>query len=60
MALEIYKKEKGLIDLVILDLDMPGIGDYRCMEELLKMDPEIKIVAKFGPKKACLSSMGAS
>jgi CheY-like chemotaxis protein len=47
-ALEIYDKENGKIDLVILDLNMPGMGGRRCLEKLIKMDPTIKIIVASG------------
>ena len=47
-ALEIFRIEKERIDLVILDLSMPGMGGDRCLEELLKIDPEIKIIITSG------------
>jgi CheY-like chemotaxis protein len=34
-ALQIYRKEQSRIDLVILDLTMPGMGAWKCLEELL-------------------------
>jgi len=43
-AIEIYKREKGRIDLVILDIGMPGMGGYKCLQELLKINPEIKVI----------------
>jgi CheY-like chemotaxis protein len=47
-ALEIYDKENGKIDLVILDLNMPGMGGRRCLENLKKMDPTVKIIVASG------------
>ena len=47
-AIEIYEKEKELIDLVILDVGMPGIGGHKCLEHLLKIDPGIKVVIATG------------
>jgi PAS domain S-box-containing protein len=41
-ALQMYAARKQPIDLVILDLIMPGIGGKRCLEELLRMDPDVK------------------
>ena len=34
--------------LIILDLIMPGMGGRRCLEELLKIDPQAKIVIASG------------
>jgi PAS domain S-box-containing protein len=47
-ALEIYRKSPTLFDLVIMDLIMPGIGGKRCMEEILRVNPEAKIVVASG------------
>ena len=47
-AIEIYEKEKDRIDLVILDIGMPGIGGYKCLEQLIKIDPEIKVIVASG------------
>ena len=48
MAIEIYKKEKDRINLVILDIGMPGMGGYKCLEQLFKIDPEIKVIIASG------------
>jgi len=47
-AIEIYGKEKEHIDLVILDMGMPGIGGYKCLDHLLKIDPGIKVIIATG------------
>jgi PAS domain S-box-containing protein len=47
-ALEIYMKERQRISLVILDLVMPGISGKRCLEELLKIDPTVKVIVASG------------
>ncbi len=47
-AIDIYKREKARIDLVILDLAMPGMGGYRCFEELRALDPGLKVVVTSG------------
>ena len=38
-ALELYQREKETIDLVILDLIMPGMGGRRCLEEFMEINP---------------------
>ncbi len=47
-AIEIYKLEKDRIDLVVLDIGMPGMGGYKCLQELLKIDPEAKVIIATG------------
>ncbi len=45
-ALEAYRLEE--IDLVLLDLNMPGMGGHRCLQELLRVDPLVKVVIASG------------
>lgn len=47
-AIELYRKKQEQIDLVILDLVMPGMGGRRCLEELLKIDHRAKVVIASG------------
>ena len=47
-ALEIYRREKDKIHLIILDIIMPGIGGMRCLEGLQSIDPEVKVVIATG------------
>jgi len=47
-ALEIYSQKKEEINLVILDIIMPGIGGRRCLEKLLKMNPRVKVIIASG------------
>ena len=47
-ALKAFLRERRRIDLVILDLIMAGMGGKRCLEEMLKIDPEVKIVVMTG------------
>ncbi len=47
-ALERYEIDEERIDLVILDLNMPGMGGNRCLEELLKLDPKAKVIISSG------------
>jgi PAS domain S-box-containing protein len=43
-ALDIYAREKDRIDLVILDLIMPGMGGRECLAELLEINPLAKVI----------------
>lgn len=47
-ALEIYGKRGQEIDLVILDLIMPGMGGKKCLAALLERDPSVKVVIASG------------
>ena len=47
-GLERYRKEHKAIDLIILDLQMPGMGGKKCLEELLKVDPKARILIASG------------
>jgi two-component system, cell cycle sensor histidine kinase and response regulator CckA len=47
-ALEIYSAQKDNISLVILDLIMPGMGGNRCLEELLRIDPNVRVLVASG------------
>jgi CheY-like chemotaxis protein len=47
-AIKLYQKKQSEIDLVILDLNMPGIGGEKCLKELLNMDPKVKVIVSSG------------
>ncbi len=47
-ALEIYQEQDSPIDLVLLDLNMPGMGGHKCLQKLLRLDPQIKVVIASG------------
>ena len=47
-AIEVFKKHRARIDLVILDMHMPGMGGYDCLKELRIIDPEIKVIIASG------------
>ncbi|HMK33496.1 MAG TPA: PAS domain S-box protein [Desulfomonilaceae bacterium] len=47
-ALHMYERRTEQIDLVILDLIMPEMGGSRCLDELLKLDPQLKIIIASG------------
>jgi len=47
-ALEKYNAERDSISLVILDLFMPEMGGKECLRELLKMDPNVRILVASG------------
>lgn len=47
-ALRLYQDKKDEIDLVVLDLIMPVMGGKRCLEELLRIDPKVRVVIASG------------
>lgn len=47
-ALDIRADRGEEIDLVILDISMPGMGGRRCLVELLRSDPELKVLIASG------------
>ncbi|MBU1276504.1 MAG: response regulator [Proteobacteria bacterium] len=47
-ALDIYASRQQEIDLVILDLSMPGMGGQRCLEEILVVNPLARVVISSG------------
>ena len=47
-CLELYRQKQGQIDLVLLDIIMPGMGGKKCLEELLKENPQAKILIASG------------
>jgi two-component system cell cycle sensor histidine kinase/response regulator CckA len=47
-ALDMYSREPPKISLVILDLVMPQMGGEKCIEELLKIDPKVRVLIASG------------
>ncbi|MBU2551740.1 MAG: PAS domain S-box protein [Proteobacteria bacterium] len=47
-ALELFQGHGRDIDLVILDLGMPGMGGRQCLREILKLDPTAKVIIASG------------
>jgi two-component system, cell cycle sensor histidine kinase and response regulator CckA len=47
-ALEVYAGHREEISLIILDLIMPGMGGNCCLEELLRIDPDVKVLVASG------------
>jgi len=47
-ALEIYRNRGSDVSLILLDLVMHGMGGQQCLEELLKIDSDAKVVISSG------------
>ncbi|MBE9546115.1 MAG: response regulator, partial [Proteobacteria bacterium] len=47
-AIEVYEREGDRIALVIMDVGMPGMGGHRCLQELLKINLEAKVIITSG------------
>ncbi len=47
-ALRVYQQKGEEIDLVILDLGMPGMGGFKCLERLLALDPKARVIVASG------------
>jgi PAS domain S-box-containing protein len=47
-ALEIYNADKDKIDLIILDLIMPGKGGKKCLNDLVAINPRVKVLMTSG------------
>jgi CheY-like chemotaxis protein len=48
LALQMVEANPYRYDLVLLDVIMPGMGGERCLEELLKRVPELKVILVSG------------
>ncbi|MCB2188581.1 MAG: response regulator [Deltaproteobacteria bacterium] len=47
-ALEVYERRAPEIDLVVLDLGMPGMGGGKCLARLKEQDPGLKVLVASG------------
>jgi PAS domain S-box-containing protein len=47
-ALEICRQGPGKIDLVVLDLSMPGMGGAACLQEIKRAAPKVKVLVSSG------------
>lgn len=50
-GLDLYKAERQKIDLIILDMLMPVMNGKQCFEEMLKVDPAVKVILSSGFSK---------
>ncbi|MFH1136119.1 MAG: ATP-binding protein [Pseudomonadota bacterium] len=47
-ALEMIESKKERVDLVMLDLGMPGMGGVNCLKRLVKIRPGLKVIIASG------------
>ncbi|MFH1061084.1 MAG: response regulator [Pseudomonadota bacterium] len=60
-GLDIYAQQRDAIDLVVMDLSMPGMDGHQAMQKLLALSPEAKVIiasgySAFGQQQACLEA----
>ena len=63
-ALDFFQTRQNGVDLVILDLGMPGMGGLNCLREFRKIDPSLRVLiasgySANGPAKEGLESGAA-
>jgi len=47
-ALSLFAEKGRLVDMVILDLSMPGMGGRQCLEELMRINPAARVLISSG------------
>jgi len=47
-ALELFRSDEKRFDLVVLDMGMPGMGGQKCLEEMRRTDPDVKVLVVSG------------
>lgn len=55
-ALDRFQAEGGNIDLVLLDIDMPGLNGWDCLDRLRALHPDVKVLMVSGHLGEELSS----
>ena len=57
-AVELYRRHKNEIALVVLDIKMPKLDGWNAFQEMKKHDPEIKVIVATGyPNSEIRSAM---
>ncbi len=47
-AIDVFEKNRGEIDMIIMDMIMPGMGGGEAFDRLRKIDPRIKVLLSSG------------
>lgn len=47
-ALRVFQEHQEALALVLLDLNMPGMGGRKCLQELVATDPAVKVIISSG------------
>jgi CheY-like chemotaxis protein len=47
-ALELFRSDEKRFDLVVLDMGMPGMGGQKCLEEMKRRNPAVKVLVVSG------------
>jgi CheY-like chemotaxis protein len=47
-AVDIYRNSLNQIDIVVLDMIMPGMGGSETFDQLKEIDPEVKVLLSSG------------
>lgn len=47
-AIELFKRNDNSFDLVLMDYSMRGMDGIQCMQELLRVDPRLKVILMSG------------
>jgi two-component system cell cycle sensor histidine kinase/response regulator CckA len=47
-AVSIYATKSKAIDLIVLDISMPGMGGNKCLQKILSVNPKAKVVISSG------------
>jgi len=45
---EIVADKKSSVELIVMDLGMPGMGGRQCLRELVRLDPEVRVLIASG------------
>ena len=47
-ALSIFQQDRAALDLIRLDLNMPGMGGFQCLQKIRTIDPVILVLIASG------------